>query len=320
MERTSEKAKSQKEHEFLENLNSCVRPLNDSLSMGTSKRAGHPFIFVIGAPRAGTTLLAQAIAYCYKVGYITNVAARFWLTPLVGIDLSHSVLGYDPAFDMGCQFFKSSCGRTRGGGGLHEFGYFWQRWLCPAGSPIPMDVTQGLYLELAAIQNRLGAPLVMKGAIIAMYHRVISRIVGLDVVWVNIERDLQDNCISILDARRAYFGNDHAWFGYEIPGLRERAEPLGAHDQIAMQVCELRDYYRSIADCTVSLWDLCVHPKEALSNALSEQPPFLREPPGASEQLPFLREPPGTALGFMNYDDREVDKVLFTKALERYCK
>ncbi len=306
MQRTPEKAKSQREHDFLAGLNKCVRPLNDSITTWTSKRVDRPFIFVIGAPRAGTTLLAQVIAYCYKIGYITNVAARFWHAPLVGINLSHSVLGHDPAFDMGLSFFRSSYGRTRGGGGLHEFGYFWQRWLCPAGSRVPTDVIKGLCDELAVIQSKLGTPVVMKGAIAAMYHEQITRILGKNVIWINIERNSVDNCISIFDARRVYFGNEHAWFGYETPGLRERAEPLGARDQIAMQVCELREYYRSIADSTIVLDHLCCLPEEALEEALP--------------RLEFVRSPALQALGYMTYDDRETDRILFTQALERQRK
>ena len=32
----------------------------------------HPFVFVLGLPRSGTTLTSQLLAYCLDAGYVNN--------------------------------------------------------------------------------------------------------------------------------------------------------------------------------------------------------------------------------------------------------
>jgi len=297
--------------QFLYRMHRGLTDLDVSLALRTSKKLSHPVVFVIGAPRAGTTLLAQAITYCYSAGYITNLAARFWGAPLVGIELSHAVLGYDAPRDMGRDFFRSHYGSTRGAGGLHEFGYFWKGWMDPRGDrQIERRCLWEMCGYVAMIQNRLGRPLVMKGALPALYAPSVTAVLGKENVrWVYIERgDTVGNCLSILDARRAYFGRDDAWFGYDRPGLRGDLEystkMLTPYEQIAGQVLELRQYYGRFATNTVLLAQLCTEPEAALRGILSTP---MRDLPSGAIQSRGTNGP------------REKEEVIFQKAIERYC-
>jgi len=177
-----------------------------------------------------------------------------------------------------------------GGGGLHEFGYFWKNDLPVDGSAL-IGTVDLVCKRLIMMQNALGRPLVMKGAIAAIYKEQITRILGKhNVAWVYIERsDTIQNCISILDARRDYFDNQCAWFGYEYPGLRKELEFLRPYKQIVGQVLKLRRYYGGMATHTVLLSSLMKDSRNALDGIF---PDFVREPPsGAFESVRHKSRP-----------------------------
>ena len=49
-------------------------------------------VFVVGAPRSGTTVLIQALAAAFDVGYISNLAASFWQAPALGVLFSRRLV------------------------------------------------------------------------------------------------------------------------------------------------------------------------------------------------------------------------------------
>ena len=68
----------------------AIRRLNTLLSKTTlledsfenpSPFEGRPIIFVMGLPRSGTTPLVQLLVQKFKLGYVTNLVARFWESP-----------------------------------------------------------------------------------------------------------------------------------------------------------------------------------------------------------------------------------------------
>ena len=79
-----------------------------------------PNIFIIGAPRSGTTLLSQLITFVLDIGYINNFIARFWEAPLQGIRLSNII-----NTNLRQISFNSTHGVTSNLNGPHEFGYYW---------------------------------------------------------------------------------------------------------------------------------------------------------------------------------------------------
>ena len=89
-----------------------------------NREVEHPFIFVFGPPRSGTTLITQVIAHSFNLGFINNFMARFWLAPVHGIRLSKLVFGNSQQTD-----FKSDYAATSEITDIHEFGYFWRHWL-----------------------------------------------------------------------------------------------------------------------------------------------------------------------------------------------
>ncbi len=227
-----------------------------------------PFYFVIGAPRSGTTLLTQLLAYCFDFGYITNLAARFWLNPVLGIKFSKEVLGGDvtPSFD-------SKYANTRNVSDIHEFGRFWMSHLGLSSAQdvdwmVPDKENASLTLRaLRAIQSEFNKPIVMKGIYPAYVYEWMND--NFDIRWINIWRDPLETCLSILEARRKKERSKNKWFGWHIPDVdRWRIVSDNPYREIINQVDYFQEVYGDMADVTISLESLCKDTEFVLSYAV----------------------------------------------------
>lgn len=83
-------------------------------------------VFIIGAPRTGSTILYQALTNAYQFAYIDNTACTWHSNLRFGLWLSRKKYGDDPHNN-----FKAEHGNTRkfGGHAPSECGQFWYRWL-----------------------------------------------------------------------------------------------------------------------------------------------------------------------------------------------
>jgi hypothetical protein len=289
--------------DFLERLNLTLLEFEEKIRPDdiAFKNIKHPFLFVIGAPRTGTTVLTQVIAFLYQFGYINNVAARFWYTPLTGLNLSRSLLGKEPA-----PSFKSSHARTGALSDIHEYGKF---WMCHLGFPSSQDVDwidlddecrRVTYQALASIQSFFDRPVVMKGIFPAYCQKSINDMLGENAVWINIERNLIDTCLSVWKARNMKGRNK--WFGWYIPKSdRGPLFDMSIDEQIAFQVLYFRKVYREMATCTIQLERLCDAPLKTLFDCIPHTQ---------------ARALPKDALKYHGYPDRDHAKH-FTRVLKK---
>jgi LPS sulfotransferase NodH len=300
--------------EFLERLNEYLRPRE--LELYRDVDVEHPFVFVVGLPRSGTTLLSQVLAYCLDAGYVDNFAARFWLAPVHGIRLARLIAG-----DAEPVSFESDYARTRTLHDIHEFGYFWRFWLKKETFEDVVHAREregdidwdGLRLTLANVQYELGKPLVAKN-MLGAYHLPKLREVLRQVIYVYVERDRLDVCVSILDARRKYYDDPATWWSYvpvEYPLLKDR-DPFA---QIAGQVHYLARFYeRAFAELgeesvvRVTYERLCRDPASVLA-AVQERVE------GAFGYRIGERQPPPAEFPLRTHDDRAADKERFADLL-----
>ena len=206
----------------------------------------YPTIFVFGLPRSGTTLLYQLAAQCLDLGYVNNLMARFWLRPDYGIALSQAVLG--PLHEAN---FQSDFGNTKGPHGPHEFGYFWNHWLKFESvddlanydrCDLKIDWS-GMRHVIRGMQTMFSNGIVMKAMYAPNHMQAFVKTFTLPL-FVYVDRDPSDVALSLLSARKAYYGHADAWWSYYPPNYKE-LQNCTFDKQIAGQVHSLREtHYR----------------------------------------------------------------------------
>lgn len=241
-QRTEKYRKSAQEESFLEGMNRVLE--KKEKQEYEELEIDYPLIFVIGLPRSGTTLLTQIIAHGFKIGYINNITARFWSAPLHGLKLSDTLIGKDQTPE-----FTSEYGATSSLSDIHEFGYFWRKWLKKEGFESitqaqkyePQIDWQGLKTVLANLQAYSKSGFIFKN-IYGSYHIEKLDQVLQKTLWIYVERNSLDVAISNLNARKKFYDNPGTWWSY-IPPEYDKIKDLGAYPQIAGQLHYLKKFY-----------------------------------------------------------------------------
>lgn len=234
--------KSVSDESFLLNINKCLQKEEEKTY--TDHPNKHPFLFVYGLPRSGTTLLAQFVCSVFRTGYISNFAARFWLAPITGIRLSSILCG-----DYFTTDYQSTYAATKNMIDIHEFGYFWRYWLKKEKIEDYFDHRKTekiiewnkLRLILLNIQHEFGRPTCMKN-LFGSFH--IEKFAGIlqNCLFIQIERNPLDIALSILEARKKYYSDVNTWWSI-IPQEYPKLKDLPYMEQIAGQVYYLEKYY-----------------------------------------------------------------------------
>ena len=298
------------EENFLLELNNTL--FQHEINTYQKREVEHPFIFVFGPPRSGTTLITQVIAHSFNLGYINNFMARFWLAPVHGIKLSKLVFGNSQQTD-----FKSDYAATSEITDIHEFGYFWRHWLLKESFK---GVTQSAKIEskidwknlkiiLTNIQHEFQKPMVFKN-IFGSYHLNKINEILKKVIYVYITRDSLDTAISILDARKKYYTDLNTWWSY-MPVEYEQFKDMDYWNQIARQVYYLKRYYENEIQnnhldnvVNLTMKELSNSPLDVL-NKISQL-----SKTKFNYELKIENNPP-KSFPFRTYDNRKNDKEKF---------
>lgn len=170
-------------------------------------------VFVLAAPRTGSTVLYQALADCFGLPALTNHAnADTPQHPVVGILASHEArLAGNARGDYGSRY-----GKTDGKHGLSEGSAIFTRW-CGGGhpsqtaSPGVLDAqSEHMRATLAAVEAAAGKPLLMKNAWNCFRLADLAcRFPEAGFIW--LRRDVRAAAESDLAARHAVQGDALTW-------------------------------------------------------------------------------------------------------------
>ena len=162
-----------------------------------------PPVFILGAPRTGTTMFSQLLAATGAFGITRNFAARFWKAPALGM-MIEKALGFDKSNDS--DSLQSTRGRTSGWSGPNEFGYFWSRFF---------DFGQDVHVLPEALRSRFDGAGLNK-AVAAMESVQRAPMAFKNNTWFCSQADLLaetfPGCVIVNCSRDPFFSAQSLWF------------------------------------------------------------------------------------------------------------
>ena len=201
-------------------------------------RTDVPIVFIVGAPRSGTTVLYQLIADHIDVGFINNRMARYFAAPVVGAVLhGRTGGGHDLAL-------TSEYGRTGGGHSPHEFSWFWHYY---RDFHLYDDLTddelaridwQPVKDALEGLAGYFRRPVVIKNINFVAYQVAWLKALlpGAKFIW--IQRDKRYTVQSILRVREDQYGDRRVWWSVRPRDAREWRD-RSAVEQVVHQVTDI---------------------------------------------------------------------------------
>lgn len=219
-------------------VNSLLHPLECALLPRSVCQPAHPPVFIIGAPRSGSTVIYQTLVNCLEVGFFSNLHEFFYGMPTV------VERWYNARARLDCDDYESTLGLTHGWHAPSECGAFWYRFY-PRDPAVSEDIqlSQRKLARLTKIVARLtavrGCPFVIKNLYCSLrlssIHRAFPK-----ALFLVVRRDEIDTGQSLLAARNGRFGQYEKWFSVKPPAALE-LESLPPHQQVIEQVRRIYD-------------------------------------------------------------------------------
>ncbi|MFW6009199.1 MAG: sulfotransferase [archaeon] len=219
--------------------NYILNPLEKKLIKNyTNKKIKYPPIFIIGAPRTGSTILYEYITNYLDLKYINNFLAKFYKNLYIASIISHQIFA-----DKTHNCFDSKHGRTYGLKAPSECGAFWYRWLPNNRHFIDFDEIdekskEEMYSTITAITNKFNKPLIFKNLNAGQRLRMIKEIFP-NALFIYIKRDPLFTSQSILRSREKTYNDRSKWWSI-MPKEYEQLLKLPYPEQIVKQVYYLQ--------------------------------------------------------------------------------
>lgn len=193
-------------------------------------------VFIIGAPRSGSTIVYQLISNLFDILYFDNLVQLMFENPFTGTLLSWRMYKDSP---HNC--FRSEFGSTLKCG-LHapsEAGQIWYRWIPRYLEHVgPEDLAAGrmesLKATLQAVLNRHGKPLLIKNLYFAQRQRLIHAMFP-DARIIYVKRDPLYIAQSLFQGRQKVNTDLNEWWSIK-PEEYDQLKHLTVYEQIAGQV------------------------------------------------------------------------------------
>jgi hypothetical protein len=214
-------------------VNTLLHPLECALLSRHDRQPAYPPLFIIGAPRSGSTVIYQTLVNCLEVGYFSNLHALLYGMPTI-VERCYNARAHLDHKD-----YESSLGQTRGWNAPSECGEFWYRFYprdsvaLTEGNPPQRNLAR-----LAKIVSRLTAmrsrPFLLKNLYCSLRLPSLNKAFP-EALYLVVRRDEIATGHSLLAARRSRFGQYDAWFSVKPPTASDLDE-LPPHRQVIEQV------------------------------------------------------------------------------------
>jgi len=164
----------------------------------------YPPVFILGAPRSGTTLLYQLLMSAFTFSYIPNISNTFYMCPITAVRFGRRwCKNYQSSF-------TSTFGHEHGCMAPSEAGNIWNRWFPyekrEGYNYTPKDFLsnasrQDIYRFVAHVENMFRAPFLTKNVKMSVRIPALHEIFP-DALYIHIQRDPVQAATSLLRIRR----------------------------------------------------------------------------------------------------------------------
>jgi hypothetical protein len=230
-----------------------------------------PAIFILGAPRTGSTFIYQVMAAWCGLPFIANVTNdHFAATPILGLALQKALRDrWVPSFD-------SAFGKTIGPLQPSEGSEVMRHWF---GGGHPSELVSNAALPgreshmlqtLAAVQAMFGLPLLVKNAWNCFRISYLAKALP-EAQFVWLRRDISASAKSDLEARYITKGSPYVWNSATPANLEElkRRPPVEqvVENQIAFNLAIRQSLEEIAARRWVHVWyeNVCSNPSNELT-------------------------------------------------------
>jgi len=162
-------------------------------------------IFIVGAPRSGTTLVYQALINQIHFSFFTN-----WVNILPSCPVWVSTKFSNKLGDNRVNSFKSNYGLIKGINSPSEAGLVFREWF--------EEFEQEKYKEeiirksINTISNNNKSPFICKNVYNSLRLEKINKVIENFIV-IHVQRDIVYNAQSVINARKNINGNIDEWWG-----------------------------------------------------------------------------------------------------------
>lgn len=207
--------------------------LEDTLAPAAQDEFYYPPIFILGAPRCGSTLLMQVLTDAYDVGYLSNVHCRWFGAPGLAERLLRPLKAKRPSH------FQSHYGRTKYWYEPAECGEWWYRFFPrePAYvSPDKIDPSRMLAFRrsLLFLDRAFDKPAIYKNLYATIRLEPIIASIP-EAVFIVMRRGRVPHAQSILKGRMDALGTYEKWWSVPVPDQRS-LQNAGAVKQVLGQI------------------------------------------------------------------------------------
>lgn len=252
---------------FLGNSRS-LRWVDSKLLINSENDIPEP-IFIIGAPRVGSTFLFQALIARYQFTHLTNLHSLFFRQPCLAEYMANILrfigLRHSP-------HFQSKYGYTPGLLAPSEAGPTFRFWFGEADHLLGSHVTDSTRIQqtVATLTKMSGGPFLSKNLFNSMrLQEILKCFPKAFLIW--IQRDHDTTVRSIIKMRQDLHGNIEKWASVQVP-RQEEIMQLEPKEQVQRQIKAIETYIDGIFsgrdqrfNFTVSYEALCTDPNQTIT-------------------------------------------------------
>jgi len=194
----------------------------------------YPPIFIIGAPRTGSTIFYQTITNYWDVGYVNNFECSNYKNIILATIIS------DKIFNKRCHNnFQSHHGATKGLNSPSECGELWYRWFPRNKHFVDKDELNFFQrLEMRRVVNGLicvkKKPVFFKNMNCGQRIRALYQIFP-EAIFLHCTRNPLYAAQSLLETRKRVYGNYNSWWSI-MPREYDDLQSLDPCEQVVAQI------------------------------------------------------------------------------------